>query len=239
MNEFPSQQNDDLVFHDPSVFQIDIGILEDLPGMSNSNLTIPKSSQKRQRKPSSGNQEKEMDEKKSRKLLHRDFERQRRQEMKRLYVSLRSLLPLEYIKGKRAVSDHMHESVNYIKDMQKNIKELSLRRDKLKKIYTSGSIGAEDGSSYSNYLPNIVTLSLCQDGVEVLINSRSRGGAFPLSRVLVELAGRSLNVVSCISTRTDDQRFLHRIQFEAMAGDITCIDLATLKHRLINVINLP
>lgn len=100
----------------------------------------------------------------------------------------------------------MNEALNYIKDMQKNIQELSLCRDKLKKLYTSGS--------NSNLMPNSVTVSPCQDGVEVLIRTSSIEGGFPLSRVLGELIRTNLNVVSCVSTKTNDQRFLHRIQFE-------------------------
>ncbi|KAL2558546.1 transcription factor bHLH [Forsythia ovata] len=234
----PSQPKDDQIFEDPSIFQEDLENLEeylladdqDLSVLAgNSSLASPKDTKKKQRKSSSDNKEVIADNK-GKKILHKEIERQRRQEMAKLYTSLRSLLPLEYIKGKRAVSDHMNEAVKYIKDMQKNIQELSLRRDKLKKLYTSGS--------NSNFMPNCVSVSPCRDGLEILIHSSSKEGGFPLSRVLVELIRRRLNVVSCVSTRANDQRFLHRIQFEATARDLMCIDLSELRERLLNVINL-
>ncbi|CAI9768215.1 unnamed protein product [Fraxinus pennsylvanica] len=238
---FPSQQNFDLRSQDTSIFQEDLAnekyIFADDQDLSvlagNCCVSSPKDTKKRQRKTSSYNQENKEGaraDNKGNKILHREFEKQRRKKMANLYASLRALLPLEYIKGKRAVSDHMNGAVNYIKDSQRNIQELCLRRDKLKRLSTSGSISAD--------LPNNhVTVSRLRHGVEILINSSSKEGGFPLPRVLVELIRRKHNVVTSVSTRVND-RFLHRIQIEATVSDLTFIDLSSLQESLNNVINL-
>ncbi|KAK2458177.1 transcription factor bHLH118 [Trifolium repens] len=68
------------------------------------------------------------------KIIRREVEKQRRMQMSILCSSLRSSLPLELIKGKRSVSDHIGEAANYVQFLKQNINELETRRDKLKEM---------------------------------------------------------------------------------------------------------
>ncbi|KAK4436343.1 Transcription factor [Sesamum alatum] len=145
-----------------------------------------------------------------RKFVHREIERQRRQEMANLCGSLRTLLPPQYIKGKRSMPDLTQEAANYIKDMQKNIQQLKTRRDKLmssKQANSDKNISIRD---------NYATVNPCPDGVEILINTNfEEGQGFPLSGILEELCQTGFDVVSCVSTRAN-QRSLHRIQSQVI-----------------------
>ncbi|XP_059298800.1 transcription factor bHLH118-like [Lycium ferocissimum] len=172
------------------------------------------------------------DDFKLKKIMHRDMERQRRQGMAALHSSLRSLLPLQYVKGKRSVSDHMHEAVNYIKQLQENMNELERKRDKLKIV--TGRV--EDGSSDSSIVSqDCVTVSPCHGGVEILISGSCTKENIPLSRVIQELLKEGLDVVSCVSANVN-QKSLHRIQSEVR--DMKCINLNALQRKVIDVLNI-
>ncbi|CAI9092140.1 OLC1v1027315C3 [Oldenlandia corymbosa var. corymbosa] len=137
--------------------------------------------------------------------LHRDIERQRRQEMANLYASLRMLLPLEYIKGKRATTDHIHQAVNYIKHMEGKIKELEVKRNKLRQLPgENGQINVAD-EARSRALSNVAfTVRSCSGGgVEILMNCDPGDDCFPLSKVLKVILNEGLNVVNCTYTKVD------------------------------------
>ncbi|TKY45080.1 Transcription factor bHLH36 [Spatholobus suberectus] len=175
------------------------------------------------------------------KMIHKETERQRRLEMATFYASLRSLLPLEFIKfsgllrvivmgfqGKRSVSDHMNEAVNYIKHMQHNIKELGAKRDELKKL-----------SNYSNMENNHEGLHKSRNftvhenngimGIE--ITSGFREDRPKLSKLLQLLIEEGLEVFSCLSTEVNG-RLLHSVQCEV--NNSNSVDLSELRKNVSN-----
>ncbi|KAF8412345.1 hypothetical protein HHK36_000307 [Tetracentron sinense] len=166
------------------------------------------------------------DEIEKKKVIRREIERQRRQEMATLCASLQCLLPLKYFKGKRSTSDQLYEAVNYITDLQKKILELSDKRDRLQRWSNLRS----NGSSNSCLC---VTVRSCLAGVEVVISSGKGEKALPFSRVLDVLIEEGLSVLSCSFTKVNG-RSLHTIQSEV--SDLTMIDLSGLQQKLMDLI---
>ncbi|XWS61070.1 hypothetical protein CRYUN_Cryun07bG0094100 [Craigia yunnanensis] len=171
----------------------------------------------------------------AKKILRKEIERQRRQQMAKLYGKLRSLLPLESIKGKRAVSDHMNEAVNYIKYLKKRIQELSVKRDKLKKLSNlsaldQGSANSSDNSS----LINCVAVHPYWGGMEIVINSGFGDESWHLSTMMQVILEEGLDVVRCVSSQTNEG-FLHTIQSEV--SDPKQLDLSRLQSKLNDLIS--
>ncbi|XP_061995583.1 transcription factor bHLH36-like [Rosa rugosa] len=174
-----------------------------------------------------------------RKILRRDNERQRRQVMAIRTASLRSLLPLELIKGKRSISEHINEAVNYIKQLKEKIQELNAKREELRRVYKHYSSSAHDFSPEINEnlgtksTSNIMVGPTCWGGVEIVVSTNgtncSELEGFSLSGVLKALLAEGLTVVECAST-TANQRLFHSIQCEV--DDLACLDLSELQLKL-------
>ncbi|XP_071713495.1 transcription factor bHLH118-like [Rutidosis leptorrhynchoides] len=195
-------------------------------GMGNTGINISESSTRKKptnRRSSKPNFDGE-DDKTQKKMVHREIEKERRQGMSKLYASLRDLLPLEFVKGNRSISDHIHQAVDYIKQVEENVKGLSMKRDQLKNI----------SGTNASYVSNNVSVNLSEGGVKIVINSCSIEDGFSLSAVLKTLLEEGLNVTSCILTKVND-RFIHSIQSEA--NDIALIDPSMLQQRLVFAAN--
>ncbi|KAM7494178.1 hypothetical protein LguiB_028787 [Lonicera macranthoides] len=167
-------------------------------------------------------------------IIHRDLERQRRQEMAKLYQSLRSHMPLEYLKGKRSISDQIHEAERYIKDLQKRIAELNEKRDEIKRLnnislHTLNNVTSHKNNSTSSLQRDSVTVEICRVGIAVInVNTNVRRG-LQVSRVLQVLLGEGLSIVSCISVKVNG-RLLHTIESKVNEG--TSIDQTELQQKL-------
>ncbi|XP_057446333.1 transcription factor bHLH118-like isoform X2 [Lotus japonicus] len=156
----------------------------------------------------------------NKKWIHRETEKQRRQEMGKLCTTLRSLLPLEYIKGKRSTSDHVNEAINYINHLQNKVKQLQYKRDKLMKevpnLHTT--TGPENECSPTHLQPFVIVHPF-PGGVEIVC-SYSLKCVFPLSRVLDILLKEGLDVdpshLNILDTDYSDQ--LQRKLTEAISS---------------------
>lgn len=113
------------------------------------------------------------------------------------------------LQGKRAISDHINEAAKYIKDLQNNVQELSVTRDKLKHLLNSTSLDDQGNeiSSLDNLMNNTVTVLSRVSGVEIVVSSESGEGNFLLSRVLEAVIEEGFEVVSCISTKRDGRLY--------------------------------
>ncbi|KAL6280224.1 hypothetical protein ACE6H2_017105 [Prunus campanulata] len=214
-------------------------VLPPSPSQDGRDLTCrPKFGQKRKASISSSNItfgeiDDERNPKGNKKIMHRDIERQRRQEMATLYASLRSQLPLEYLKGNRSISDHVHQTVNYIKHLQSNIQKLHNKRDGLKRscnisCSSSTSTAVTMENSQTAMKESVVLVRTCKVGVEVVVNTPMKQG-LTLSRLLEILREEGLSTISCISAQVNE-KLIYTIESEVSDGK--CIDMFELQQRL-------
>lgn len=91
----------------------------------------------------------------------------------------------------------MNEAANYIKNLQKKIKELTEKRDGLMGVVLGGLVDGrlEQGASAR---PTQVVVRPSWTGAEVLISAAS-AEELPLSQVLEMLMDAALNVINCTS----------------------------------------
>ncbi|XP_010677152.2 transcription factor bHLH125 [Beta vulgaris subsp. vulgaris] len=156
-----------------------------------------------------------------------------------LYSSLLSLLPYENIKGNSSVCDHIEVAEIYIKDLEKSIKELQDKREKLHNSLseTPNIIGRQ--SSISSVNPSIndnyVKIKAFSKELEIEINAMvEEDGVFPLSKVLkVVQLEEGLTIVNCAYSKVN-QRWVHVIRCQV--GDGKLVDSSQLQCRLTNEI---
>ncbi|GLJ55121.1 hypothetical protein SUGI_1183020 [Cryptomeria japonica] len=178
--------------------------------------------------PSSSNVGKKAGTQPSKQIIHKMIERKRRKDMNFLYSELRSLLPEERIRGKRSVSDQLDESINYIRHLEQQIKDLTKERDK-KKIRAACFKGVEISKPlefHDEGFPSIKIKSFGSDALQVYINSIRNQIA--LSDVLLVSEECRFEVVSAASSVTNEKVF-HTIQAEVTDHSSTNIDSLYVK----------
>lgn len=167
----------------------------------------------------------------NKKWMHKETERQRRQDMTNLCTNLRSLLPIEYIKGKRSISDHVNEATNYINHLQEKLKQLQDKKAELMKVSNlSTNATTQNGSNIQPF----VIVQPFPGGLEIVCSYSFNKCLFPLSRVLDMLLKEGLNLISCTSNMIEG-RFIYTIRSEEPI--MTGIDYSELQRKLTEAIS--
>ncbi|CAI8593578.1 unnamed protein product [Vicia faba] len=170
----------------------------------------------------------------NKKWMHKETERQRRQEMANLCTNLRSLLPLEYIKGKRSISDHVNEAMNYINHLQIKVKQLEAKKEELTNMSSLNTNVPQTESTSATNLQPFVIVQPFPGGIEIVCSYSFKKCFFPLSKVLFMLAKEGLNVISCTSNKIDG-RFIYNILSEDPI--MTGVDFSELQRKLTEAVS--
>ncbi|GLJ55119.1 hypothetical protein SUGI_1183000 [Cryptomeria japonica] len=164
----------------------------------------------------------------SKQIIHKMIERKRRKDMNFLYSELRSLLPDERIRGNCSVSDQLDESVNYIRHLEQQIKDLKKERDK--KNTRAGCFKGVEISKplefHDEGFPSIKIKSCGSAAFQVYINSIHNQIA--LSDVLLVLEECRVEVVSAALSVANEKVF-HTIHAKVTDDSIANIDLLYVK----------
>ncbi|VFQ70784.1 unnamed protein product [Cuscuta campestris] len=170
--------------------------------------------------------------------MRRDVERQRRKEMGGLYKSLVTLIPYDYIKGKRSTSDRLQETVRYVRDLRKRVEKMRARRDELRGTVITEPVAVTtitSSSSSSSLLMkqkgdlhqdecrhdgnddemmSRVVVKPCRSGVEITL-SVNKADDVSLSKILNVLVCQGMSVNTCSSVKLN-HRLLLTIQAEVV-----------------------
>ncbi|KAH9330137.1 hypothetical protein KI387_002245, partial [Taxus chinensis] len=129
---------------------------------------------------------------------HKWNERKRRHDMKSLCSLLASLIPPQYLKGKRSLSDQLLASACHIHDLKKNVQDLDKERESLRTEQFCEINVPIDGSSA---FPAVRLICNAGSGIQICVNGFKQ--QVELSRILqlldecgVEVDSASLSTVA-------------------------------------------
>ncbi|CAB4279778.1 unnamed protein product [Prunus armeniaca] len=129
----------------------------------------------------------------------------------------------DFFKGKRSISDHVHQTVNYIKHLQSNIQELHNKRDRLKRscdisCSSSTSTAVTMENSLSPMKESVVLVRPCKAGVEVVVNTPMKQ-RLALARLLEILKREGLSTISCISAQVNE-KLIYTIESQGFVAQV-------------------